>query len=162
MRYDSYCGLYCGACEVINARTDADKERVIQIFEKNIPDWQATPEEMHCSGCKSEDVFVNCAKCPIRSCAQGRRVEFCHECCEYPCMIHTYFKMGAVQIPVLKHIAILERNQAFIKRQGVQKWLEDQEKKWKCPQCGNPFSWYSEQCCDCGRSFLGSKDYEQF
>ena len=31
-RYDAYCGLYCGACEIINAETDQDKERVAKAW----------------------------------------------------------------------------------------------------------------------------------
>ena len=30
--YDLYCGLYCGACEVMNAETNEDKARVGEIF----------------------------------------------------------------------------------------------------------------------------------
>jgi hypothetical protein len=34
-RYDTYCGIYCGACEVMNAKTDDEKERVIHMFQRN-------------------------------------------------------------------------------------------------------------------------------
>jgi hypothetical protein len=31
-RYDSYCGIYCGACVIMNAKSDEEKASVIQSF----------------------------------------------------------------------------------------------------------------------------------
>jgi hypothetical protein len=84
LRRDTYCGLYCGACEIVNAKTDEQKHRFIQMFESCIPGWQASLDQMRCSGCKIEDVFVNCGKRPIRPCARAKGVEFCLECAGLP------------------------------------------------------------------------------
>jgi hypothetical protein len=160
MRKDSYCGLYCGACEIVNAKTDEDKKRVISIFKSFIPGWHATPEQLHCSGCKTDDVFVNCATCPIRPCAQSKKVEFCTECEDYPCEKNKFMKTISNQLPNLKHVKIIESNQNFIQDHGVDKWLVDQEAKWKCPKCGTTFSWYADECQNCRYNLKGIKDYE--
>jgi hypothetical protein len=130
------------------------------MFGSNIPGWQATPEQMHCSGCKTDDVFVNCGYCPIRPCARSKGVEFCIECIEFPCQIHHHIKMAADQIPVLKHLKAIVKNQEYIKTHGIEKWLDDQKAKWKCPQCGTRFAWYTEECTSCKRDLKGMKDYE--
>src|SRR5512139_3299718 len=135
IRKDTYCGLYCGACEVVNAKTSEDKTRVIGLFEAQIPGWHAAPEEMHCSGCKTDDVFVNCAKCPIRPCAKAKGVEFCHQCNDYPCDIHRFMRAASNQVPILRHVKAMELNQEFIRQRGVEEWLVAQDAGWRCPQC---------------------------
>jgi hypothetical protein len=160
LRLDAYCGLYCGACEVINARTDHDKARVIEMFEAGVPNWHASPDDLHCSGCKTDDVFINCGKCPIRPCAKDKGVEFCVECGEFPCQIYGFLMSAADNIPCLKHLRAIVMNQEFIREKGVEPWLKSQKAKWECPDCGAPFAWYTKQCARCGRNLVGIKDYE--
>jgi len=159
-RCDTYCGLYCGACEIVNARTEEQKQKVIHMFESNIPGWQASPDQMRCSGCKTEDLFINCSKCPIRPCARGKGVEFCHECADFPCAYHKYLIAASETVPVLRHIKAIEKNQKYIRNHGLGAWLNEQEEKWKCPICGARFSWYTELCSHCGHDLKGIKDYE--
>ena len=160
LRKDTYCGLYCGACEIENARTEDQQKKVIQTFESNLPGWHATLDQMHCSGCKSDDVFVNCAKCPIRRCARERGIEFCYQCSDYPCQTHTFLQAASGQVPILRHIKAIETNQAYICEHGVDAWLQDQEQRWSCPHCGSPFSWYTDSCGQCMHDLKGIKDYE--
>lgn len=159
-RYDTYCGIYCGACEVMNAKTDEERARVIRMFEGALPGWHAAPDQVHCSGCKTENAFVNCRTCPIKSCARGKGVEFCFECSEFPCQIYSQLEMASDQIPVLKHIKASIKNQKEIKVNGVAKWLAAQEDKWKCPNCGTRFAWYTEECIGCKHNLKVIKDYE--
>ena len=149
-RYDAYCGLYCGACEIINAKTDQDRERVGRI-------WDAKPEQVHCSGCKTNHLFVHCRNCPIRNCAMGKKVEFCFQCGDYPCAI---YESGKEIIEHLPHLKATVVNQKYIKEHGVEHWLVEQEKKWQCPQCESSFAWYTEECRNCGKNLRGLKDYE--
>jgi hypothetical protein len=46
-----------------------------------------------------------------------------------------------------------------IKRDGVDPWLAAQKKRWSCPDCGSPFSWYAPECYKCGRRLV-SETYE--
>ena len=159
-RYDTYCGLYCGACEVMHAKTDKAKARFIRMFESNIPGWRAAPEQVRCSGCKTDDVFVNCTKCPIRPCAKSKGVEFCFECGDFPCQIYEHLKTATEQIPVLRHLKVIVKNHEYIRTHGVEKWLIAQKTKWECPRCGAPFAWYTEECAGCRHNLKGIKDYE--
>jgi predicted RNA-binding Zn-ribbon protein involved in translation (DUF1610 family) len=68
--------------------------------------------------------------------------------------------MAADKIPVLKHHKANRRNLRYIKTKGIDEWLLDQETKWKCPNCGASFSWYTEKCRRCQYDLKGIKDYE--
>lgn len=149
-RYDTYCGLYCGACEIINAETAEDRERVGEF-------WGAQPEQVHCTGCKTDTVFIHCEHCPIRICAQDKSVDFCLDCGEYPCAI---YEEGKEIIEYLPHLKATVINQKYIRKHGVERWLVDQKSKWECPECESRFAWYTEECRNCGKDLKGLKDYE--
>lgn len=149
-RFDTYCGIYCGACEIINAQTVEDKNRVIDLFKSKTSNWQATLDQMHCRGCKTDDSFINCRNCPILACAQQQNVEFCFECPEYPCAHHERFKRASDQ--ALKHLRFNKLNLEYIRKHGVEKWLAEQDASWRCPDCGERFTWYSETCRKCGKA----------
>lgn len=38
-----------------------------------------------------------------------------------------------------------------IKEIGVETWAEEQDKFWRCPDCGTETHWYLPQCSKCGR-----------
>ena len=137
LRYDSYCGIYCGACEIMHAETEEDEARVLKLWEGTL---NAGPGQMHCSGCKSDNLFFNCAQCVMRPCAINRGVEFCIECEEYPCGYYEAGKQAVDQVPYLQHMKAIIGNQRYIKDHGVERWLEDQKNKWQCPQCGTSFA----------------------
>ncbi len=150
IRNDAYCGLYCGACEIINAETKEDKERVAKM-------WGSTIDQVFCKGCKTDKLFIHCGNCKIRDCAIQKRVEFCFECASYPCSIYKEGKKVIKQLPHLKATIV---NQKYIKENGVEQWLDDQEAKWSCPHCGAGFAWYTQQCKKCSENLQGIKDYE--
>jgi predicted RNA-binding Zn-ribbon protein involved in translation (DUF1610 family) len=149
-RYDAYCGLYCGACEIINAETEQDKERVAKM-------WCSTTDQVDCKGCKTDTLFIHCGNCKIRNCAQEKKVEFCFECNDYPCAIYEEGKGMIEQLPHLKATVV---NQKCIKENGTEKWLVSQKAKWECPQCGTKFAWYTQECKKCHKDLVGIKDYE--
>ncbi|MGE5621132.1 MAG: DUF3795 domain-containing protein [archaeon] len=162
-RFDSYCGLYCGACEVMNAVTYQDKERVISIFRDL---WEktgmggVTPDEVECTGCKTDNVFINCSKCFMRQCAISKGVEFCIDCLEFPCSFYKQGEEVTAQFPQLKHLRPIVKNQEFIKEHGLDEWLKDQEIRWECPSCKTRYSWYAQECRNCKEDLKGIKDYE--
>lgn len=149
-RYDAYCGLYCGACEIINAESEQDKKRVAKM-------WNSTPEQVNCRGCKTDTLYIHCGNCKIRTCAREKEVEFCIECDDYPCSIYEGGKGIIEQLPHLKATVV---NQKYIKDNGLERWLEDQKTKWACPKCGAKFAWYSQECKKCKKDLKGIKDYE--
>ncbi|MBU1660900.1 MAG: DUF3795 domain-containing protein, partial [Chloroflexi bacterium] len=76
--YDTFCGLYCGACDIIQA----NKSGTVEILAQT---WGMEPEQLLCRGCKSEVNAVYCIDCGIKACAKNRKVEYCFQCDDYPC-----------------------------------------------------------------------------
>jgi len=53
------------------------------------------------------------------------------------------------------------RNLRIIQEIGVEKWLEDQDKRWRCKSCGDKFSWYDRKCVQCGSELYNCEDEEK-
>ncbi len=150
---DSYCGLYCGACEILNAyRKSLVAGRILL--------WNELPErftkyikeaEIECHGCKSDTVFEGCAGCGIRTCARKKQVDFCFDCGEYPCDKINEMKAKVEQFSnLLPHTGAIVNNLPDIQRLGKEQWLEAQKQYWSCPACGAPVTWYQRRCDECG------------
>jgi hypothetical protein len=147
--YDSYCGNYCGACEIMSAyKNNSQKEIAAK--------WGSSPEEIKCFGCKSETVYKKCTVCKIRKCAREKSTEHCVVCNDFPCDI---LKSGESLVEQLPHLKAIPQNMLTIKEKGTEYWLMEQKKNWQCPNCGEPFSWYKEKCSRCGRDLRQDKDY---
>lgn len=145
-RYDTYCGLYCGACDWMFA--NQEYEAALKA-----PGSQPSPPEFPCHGCKSDLVASFCASCQIRACARGKGVEFCFECQEYPCTKITAFSNDGHP-----HHAWGVKQQEVIQREGVAAWLEEQRIRWRCPSCGRAFGYYARKCKQCGQALRSCKD----
>lgn len=148
--YDTYCGLYCGACSILKAYQSGVADPFACMFRDELG------LELQCHGCKSDRVFGNCAKCTIRPCAAEKGVEHCYECPSYPCQIYASMHLVLDKLP---HWSTAASNVDMIKMQGVQKWLEAQEAQWKCPDCQSDYSWYATHCTQCGKDLGDLKPY---
>ncbi|WP_457919438.1 DUF3795 domain-containing protein [Candidatus Lokiarchaeum ossiferum] len=144
-RFDSYCGLYCGACEIM-------KINLTNNFIQAAKDRNEELENLVCDGCKSSQHCAECSICDIRKCAQDKGLEFCSECASYPCKMLLRFKSNNKP----HHSAIIA-NLEEIKNFGVEEWLIRQETRWACPKCNTPFSWYEKTCEECGESLYHCK-----
>jgi hypothetical protein len=166
-RYDTYCGLYCGACDIMRACREGG-------VTGRAPQWADLPArftghlphaEIKCHGCKSDDVFAGCNGCPIRKCARQKGLTgTCADCGKYPCMIWRLFSLVAKLRRLdrkLPHWRIAPRNLKRMKDAGISRWLEEQQAVWQCPDCGTAFSWYRERCAKCGRDVEPLKDYNK-
>ncbi len=143
-KLDSYCGLYCGACFIMNAYKQ-NRNNCLPL------DWINPLEnkEIKCHGCKSEIIFENCRGCKIRECAQSKNLEFCNECSQFPCE-----KIKVFEERNLKHHKVALFYFDKIKESGIQEWLKQQKDRWSCTNCGNQFSWYEENCNYCDAKLL--------
>jgi hypothetical protein len=137
-RYDSYCGLYCGACPVLVAN---EKGTVDELAKKNEMD----PADVVCGGCKSDTPASFCTDCVFVPCAREKGVEFCVDCGEYPCKDLTSFW----EDKWAHHSAVI-KNLDRLKEIGLEAWLAEQDARWRCGACGARFDWYDEKCPDCG------------
>jgi len=140
---DSYCGIYCGSCSIaMYAKTGcADK---FATCLGGVP-----KEELICGGCKSDDVYAGCGACILRGCAREKNVEHCINCTDYPCTRYSKWQSLAKFLP---HIHESATSLETIRRDGIDQWLDEQKKRWLCPDCGTPFSWYASACNKCGHS----------
>jgi len=137
-RFDSYCGLYCGACPILAATVNGEVEAKAAA-------WEMAAADIVCGGCKSKVVAGVCTDCIMRLCAQDRGLDFCVECDDYPCGSVTAFQRDR-----FPHHTLIAANLAAIRDRGVDAWLAEQKKRWSCPACGAPSTWYEEECRSCG------------
>ncbi|HWP98659.1 MAG TPA: DUF3795 domain-containing protein [Syntrophomonadaceae bacterium] len=149
--YDTYCGLYCGACSIMKAHQSGIKDSFACFFNDE------AGMELKCHGCKTEQVFQNCAHCVIRACAREKAVERCLECADYPCQNFEFMQFLTEKLP---HWNTAAANRQTIQSQGVSRWLEEQTGQWKCPDCQTGYSWYATHCSTCGKDLGEIKPYK--
>lgn len=157
-RYDTYCGLYCGACDIMQAYRKSI-ETGIRPGLSDLPDeirnlpFNVKDAEIKCYGCKTDIVFAGCSKCFIRKCAKSTAdIETCLDCNRYPCWRHklTAFAKKLLNLEQkLPHLKTAKPNLETIKNKGLQYWLKEQKTKWQCTDCEKPLSWYSPSCKAC-------------
>jgi len=132
-RYDSYCGLYCGACGTLVATENGSAGR-------------GAP----CLGCKSDLLAPGCLeKCLIRPCAMRKGLDSCGDCPEFPCSILVAFQRDGVA-----HHGVVLENLKQLKQLGKEAWLDAQRARWSCTRCGERFSWKQETCKACGEGLF--------
>ncbi|TKJ44407.1 hypothetical protein CEE36_01305 [candidate division TA06 bacterium B3_TA06] len=151
-RYDTYCGLNCGACAVLVANERADEEWIKKAAEME----KCKPEDLRCMGCKTDVTAVFCADCGMRLCAREKGVEFCFECDSYPCKTISDFRSDD-----LPHHSVVFKNLKDIKEKGLEAWLAEQTTRWSCQTCGTRFTWYDENCKGCGTKLYNCKDEDK-
>jgi len=144
-RYDSPCGIYCGACGTLHAFREGRVEEHAKFA-------QMAPEDVMCAGCKTDQLADYCIGCHFRDCARDRGIEFCFECDEFPCEPLVAFRKDKYP-----HHSTVLKNLETIKEKGLDAWLAEQEERWSCPKCGEAFHWYRDTCRNCGEALYDCK-----
>ena len=132
------CGLYCGVCAVLIAHRDNNtkfKERLTGVY-------GVTVDDIKCEGCLSNELFVFCRACPIRSCTIDKGIEGCHQCDDFPCQFIDNFPL-----PVGKKV-ILRAIPAW-RELGTERWMEEEEKHYHCTHCGYTVFRGVQRCRNC-------------
>jgi hypothetical protein len=132
------CGLYCGVCAVMMVHRDNNQK----LKERLAPLFQVSPEDIRCEGCLSDETFTYCTTCPIKSCTSKRGYEGCHECDEFPCHYVEEFP-----IPVGKKVIL--RAIPYRREAGTEKWVQDEQARYICPECGNQLFRGASKCNQC-------------
>ena len=136
----SPCGLYCGVCAIYMAHRDNNqkfKERLLGLYKGGVSGKGALPnsvnltaEGIRCRGCLSDETFLHCQHCEIRACTQSKGYTGCHQCDDFPCQYIDNFPMTVGKKVILR--AIPHRREV-----GTENWIQDEEARYICPQCGN-------------------------
>lgn len=148
-RRDSFCGLYCGACEALLATRRDEVEDLARRLDLEV-------EDLRCGGCISDVISKWCRDCHIRECALSREVDYCFECPDHPCDDLLSFAADRHS-----HHSVVLVNLEGMKNRGVDAWLREQESRWSCPGCGRPHSWYDQSCPACGADLYSCVDEER-
>ncbi len=102
-----------------------------------------------CPGCRSKDLpdAISCRRCVIKNCPtiQHNTSGFCYECDKFPCL---RLKALDKRYRGKYHMSMLE-NLQNIKTNGLTVFLEQQIKRWTCPQCGSIVSAHRPLCLLC-------------
>lgn len=144
----SPCGLYCGVCAIYTAHQKGDlksKKLALAIY-KSRAKSDATAslgvDDIKCDGCRSKNVFKYCQVCEIRNCANRNGFESCHQCKEFPCK-----HIEAFPIPPAKDI--IKNTIPLWKEMGTEKWIQYQEEKYTCKNCGTKMFRGASRCGSC-------------
>ncbi len=136
------CGLYCGVCAVRIAYRDDNqkfKEKLVSVY------GVSSPDDIRCGGCLSEDRFFYCQACPIRDCCAKNNIEGCHQCDDWPCET-----IDAFPLPVGKKV-IMRAIPAW-RELGTEAWVEAEEQRYHCPECGYDLFRGAKRCRSCGNA----------
>jgi hypothetical protein len=107
---------------------------------------------MYCIGCRPRNKPCAFLK---KDCSRLRKneVKYCYECPTFPCerlsaidkRYRTQFRMSEIE------------NLHRIRDEGIESFLEAEETRWKCPECGGVVSCHNGICFDCGLEKLKRK-----
>ncbi len=136
------CGLYCGVCSIYIAHRDNNLKfkkalfPIYKAFAKNI-------EDISCTGCLSEGiVFPVCRSCPIKRCCQDKGILGCYQCDDFPCKFIENFPIAVGKKVILRAIPTW-------RELGTEKWVDQEEKRYHCPECGNNLFRGAKRCNRC-------------
>jgi len=132
------CGMNCGICSGYLAFKHDVKSKGIRMA--------------YCSGCRPRDKKCAFLKKRCNLLLSGQ-LQYCYECQDYPCegLRHIDKRYRA-----LYRMSMIE-NLEYIGKNGVGQFLEKEEEKWKCPECGAAICCHNGICFNCGLSKLKIK-----
>lgn len=133
--YDTYCGLYCGACLCNIARETDSLEEFMQLTGR-------TAEQLTCPDCK----IANHQDCSFVACCMAKGIDNCSECSDMPCDEMIKFSSQEKYPHLRQMVSNLER----IREIGLPAWLDEKKKEFTCPQCGARLGWAFQECRKCG------------
>jgi hypothetical protein len=107
-------------------------------------------EKRSCGGCfrkDDENKPTVCHSCKIINCEllAGIQSGFCYDCAKYPC---ARLKQLDKRYRTNYGMSMLE-NLEFIRTNGLKKFLEREEEKWKCKACGFGVCVHRNFCLNC-------------
>lgn len=120
------CGMNCGIC-------------IGHLRSKN-----------QCSGCNGSDTHkaAHCSQCSIKHCPELKRSNgtFCFECSSFPC---TRLRQLDKRYTTKYGMSMID-NLRSIEKNGIKKFVNQENKRWRCSNCDNVISVHRPECITCG------------
>jgi hypothetical protein len=132
------CGMYCGVCGVYIA----DRDNNLKFKESLTKVYGVSVDEIKCKGCLSDEPFVLCQACPVKSCVIEKGLGGCHQCDDFPCKIIDNLPLNIGKKVILRAIPTW-------RELGTEKWMEEEEKRYHCPYCGYKLFRGAKTCRNC-------------
>ena len=124
------CGMNCRICLGYFGYTVTGKKR-----------------KMKCVGCKPRDKSCAFLKKYCKKLSK-KEIEYCYECSDFPC---THLKKIDKGYRERYNMSMIE-NLEYIRDNGMVDFLKQQEKKYKCPECGGVICVHNGICYSCKNS----------
>jgi len=107
-----------------------------------------------CSGCRATDgsLPTYCEKCIIRNCEKlnSNGWTTCAQCDTIPCK---RLKALDKRYHTKYHMSMLD-NLDMIRSQGMDAFVENEGKRWTCPECGEMICVHHHGCDACGEKLV--------
>ena len=121
------CGMNCRICIGYFGYTVSGKRR-----------------KMKCIGCKPRDKSCAFLKKYCKKLTK-KEVDYCYECSDFPCFhLEKIDKLYRERY----NMSMIE-NLEYIRDNGVDEFLMQQEKKYQCPECGGVICVHNKKCYSC-------------
>ena len=124
------CGMNCGVCVHYLAMKNDLKNKGFS--------------RAYCSGCRPRGENCTFMRGNCEKVGKGL-VRFCFECEDFPCK---RLKALDKRYSTKYHLSMIE-NLYSIKEQGMAFFLEKEDAKWRCPDCGETICCHNGLCLNC-------------
>ncbi|MFO8020181.1 MAG: DUF3795 domain-containing protein [Promethearchaeia archaeon] len=125
-----YCGIFCNACPLFQVeKCQGCKSAKNTHYKDSNPKWE----------------------CEVRKCAvEKEELEYCCECPNYPCTALIKFRNTHLTESKYEYRHKIFYNLTTIVFIGPEKWIEEQDELWRCPNCGGRVVFLNDKCIECG------------
>jgi len=103
-----------------------------------------------CTGCRGDHTWKS-NSC-VKNCEEmiNGKFDYCYECNEFPCRRVRHLDK---RYRIRYGTSVIE-NLNSIKEIGIDNFVESEERKWACPECGSILCMHKPQCLACGYAWL--------
>ena len=132
------CGMNCGICSGYLAFKNDIKSRGVRM--------------PYCQGCRPRNKQCAFLKKRCEPLLSGR-IQYCYECDDFPCRNLQHIDK---RYRTLYRMSMIE-NLEYIKKEGIEPFLEKEAEKWQCPECGGVICCHNGICFECGLEKVRNK-----